>query len=63
MKYEELPIQIKKENTSYNFSNLHKNFDSLGLKAKSSGNKLTIEFDNESQIDDFLNKFTNFSSL
>ena len=43
--------------------NLFLTFDSLGLKAKSSGNKLTIEFDDESQINNFLNKFTNFSSL
>ncbi|MFT5660294.1 MAG: ParB family chromosome partitioning protein [Sulfurimonas sp.] len=59
----EAPVEEKHYKATYNFSNLHKNFDSLGLKAKSSGNKLTIEFDNESQIDDFLNKFTNFSSL
>ena len=63
MKNEEIPVLMKQNKTSYDFSNLHKNFDSLGLKAKSSGNKLTIEFDDESQINDFLNKFTNFSSL
>lgn len=63
IKGEEFPAPVKQNKTSYNFSNLHKNFDSLGLKAKSSGTKVTIEFDNESQINDFLNKFTNFSSL
>ena len=63
IKNEEIPTQIIQNKISYDFSNLHENFNSLGLKAKSSGNKLTIEFDDESQINDFLNKFTNFSSL
>ena len=49
--------------TSYDFSSLHDKFDLLGLKTKNSANKFTIEFDNEAQINDFLNKFTNFSSL
>ncbi|MDB2562141.1 ParB/RepB/Spo0J family partition protein [Sulfurimonas sp.] len=63
MKNEEIVPKKESIETSYDFSNLHNKFDSLGLKTKTSGKKLTIEFDNEAQIDDFLNKFTNFSSL
>lgn len=49
--------------TLYNFSNLHNRLRNLGLKTKDSGNKFTIEFENEDQIENFLNKFTNFSSI
>ena len=63
MKNDDTPVVKKQNKASYDFSDLHENFNSLGLKAKSSGNKFTIEFDNELQISDFLNKFTNFSSL
>ena len=44
---------------TYNFDNLKTKFASFGLKTKTSTNKVTIEFDNEDQINDFLNKFTN----
>ena len=47
----------------YDFSNLKNKFNSLGLKTKTANNKVTIEFDNEDQINDFLNKFTNFSII
>ena len=51
-------IETKKSiQPQYNFSNLKNRFDNLGLKAKTSKNKLTIEFDNENQIEDFLNYF------
>jgi len=39
----------------YDFTNIKEKFDFLGFKAKTSKNKLTIEFDDESQIDDLLN--------
>lgn len=54
---------VKPSKLEYDFSSLHDKFDFLGLKTKNSGNKFTIEFENEDQINDFLNKFTNFSSL
>ncbi len=38
----------------YDFSGIENRFDSLGFKTKSSKNKLTIEFDNKIQIEDFL---------
>jgi ParB family chromosome partitioning protein len=42
---------------SLDFSMLKTRFDSLGLNAKTSKNKLTIEFDSENQIQDFLDYF------
>jgi len=39
---------------SYDFSNLHTKFDTLGLKIKTSKKSLTIEFENEAQISEFL---------
>ena len=62
-KIEDNVVDQKAAQVSYDFTSLHDKFDSLGLKTKTSGKKLTIEFDNEAQINDFLNKFTNFSSL
>lgn len=62
-KIEENIIVKKPTQASYDFSSLHHKFDSLGLKIKTSGKKLTIEFDNEEQINDLLSKFTNFPSI
>jgi ParB family chromosome partitioning protein len=45
---------VKRDVVEYDFSKVKEKFDFLGLKAKSSRNKLTIEFENESQINDFL---------
>jgi len=45
---------IKQVNTpSYNFTNLEDKFFELGLKIKTKANKITIEFENENQIQDF----------
>ncbi len=44
----------KKIQVSYDFTEVKNRFDTLGLKAKASKNKLTIEFDNEEQIANFL---------
>ena len=62
-KVEDNIVEDKVVSATYDFTSLHEKFDSLGLKTKTSGKKLTIEFDDEAQINDFLNKFTNFSSL
>ena len=43
-----------KPTSSYDFSQITHKFETLGLKSKASKNKLTIEFDNEDQIEDFL---------
>jgi len=53
------PKVIKKEKVnSYDFSYVKNRFDTLGLKSKTSQNKLTIEFDNEDQIKEFMNYFS-----
>ncbi len=39
---------------SYDFSSIKNSFNQLGFKTKASKNKFTIEFDDETQIDDFL---------
>ena len=54
-------VSLKKEKSltpMYNFDDLKKKFGFFGLKVKSSNNKLTIEFDNESQIDIFLQQIS-----
>lgn len=63
MKVDEPKKVSTSKKSSYDFSNLKDKFNSLGLKTKATNNKVTIEFDNEEQINDFLNKFTNFSVL
>jgi len=39
---------------SYDFTSIKNSFNQLGFKTKASKNKFTIEFDDETQIDDFL---------
>ncbi|MBU1659055.1 ParB/RepB/Spo0J family partition protein [bacterium] len=46
---------FKTVSVTFDFSKIKNKFDFLGLKAKSSKNKLTIEFDDENQIEEFLN--------
>jgi ParB family chromosome partitioning protein len=47
----------KPQSTQYDFFDLKDRLDMLGFKAKSSQNKITVEFDNETQIEEFLNYF------
>ena len=56
MKKGSTPVEaIKKKSTnSLNFINLQDKFNNLGFKAKSSQNRLTIEFDDESQVEKLL---------
>ncbi|MFT7003316.1 MAG: ParB family chromosome partitioning protein, partial [Sulfurimonas sp.] len=54
MKDEKKPSVIENNFIEYDFSDIKDRFNVLGLKTKTSKNKLTIEFDNESQITDFL---------
>ncbi|EDZ61543.1 chromosome partitioning protein ParB [Sulfurimonas gotlandica GD1] len=54
MKEEKNSSEPKNNFVEYDFSDIKERFDFLGFKAKASKNKLTIEFDNESQISDFL---------
>ncbi|WP_415398117.1 ParB/RepB/Spo0J family partition protein [Sulfurimonas sp. CS5] len=55
MKQEKNSTVVKSSLVEYDFSDIKDRFDTLGFKAKTSKNKLTIEFDDESQISDFLN--------
>lgn len=55
MKEEKNSTVVKSNLVEYDFSDIKDRFDILGFKAKTSKNKLTIEFDDESQISDFLN--------
>ena len=54
MKNEKKPSYAKSTQVEYDFSDIKEIFNNLGYKAKTSKNKLTIEFENESQISDFL---------
>jgi len=54
MKEVDTPKIQKRVEISYNFQSVKERFKSLGFKTKSSNNKLTIEFENEAQIEDLL---------
>jgi len=54
LKEQPLVLKTKMKIESYDFTNLETKFDLLGYKAKSSKNKLTIEFESEKQIQSFL---------
>jgi ParB family chromosome partitioning protein len=54
MKEEKKTSVVKSNFVEYDFSDIKERFDTMGLKAKTSKNKLTIEFDDESQVSDFL---------
>ena len=43
---------------SFNFTSVKEKFTDLGIKVKSSSNKLTLEFDDESQVEEFMNFFS-----
>jgi len=51
------PKQLNKVQ-KYDFTNLKKRFDSLGFNLKASNNKITVEFKDETQIEEFLNYFS-----
>jgi len=48
------PSPVKKSTNNFNFENIQTKFNNLGFKAKSSKNKLTIEFEDESQVEKLL---------
>ncbi|MDA3908677.1 MAG: ParB/RepB/Spo0J family partition protein [Sulfurimonas sp.] len=54
MKKEKTSSVVKNDFAQYDFSDIKEKFDNMGFKVKTSKNKLTIEFDEESQISDFL---------
>jgi ParB family chromosome partitioning protein len=52
------PIE-KEEVVSYDFTSIKEKISKLGFKVKTSKKTLTLEFDNQNQIDDFLDNFPN----
>ncbi|MEA2100797.1 MAG: ParB/RepB/Spo0J family partition protein [Campylobacterota bacterium] len=58
MKENNISIPKKTETVSYDFSNVQNKFNTLGFNSKSLNNKLTIEFSDEKQIEDFLSYFS-----
>jgi ParB family chromosome partitioning protein len=58
MKEEKKSPVVKNDFVEYDFSHIKERFDFLGFKAKTSKNKLTIEFDDENQINDFLSRIS-----
>ncbi|WP_455756560.1 ParB/RepB/Spo0J family partition protein [Sulfurimonas sp.] len=57
MKDDEPVDKYKETIPSFDFSKLQNKLNNFGLEAKSSKNKITIEFDNESQINSFIDLF------
>lgn len=57
MKTPKTKVVKKEAPLSYNFSELQSRFNDLGFKSKVSSNKLVIEFENESQVENMLNWF------
>lgn len=58
MKEDKVTVPEKTIPVSYDFSYVKDRINSLGFHSKSSNNKLTIQFDNESQIEEFLAYFS-----
>ena len=58
MKEKKEPYRESKVTNKYDFSSVVEKFTILGLKTKSSNNKLTIEFQNETQIKDILEQLS-----
>ena len=58
MKTEKLTSKKQIVPSKYDFSSLQEKFVDLGFKAKANNNKLTIEFEDESQIDNMLKWFS-----
>ena len=57
LKEEKTAVSKKDTLPSYDFSDVQDAFNYLGFKSKSSDNKITIQFDNENQVKDFLAYF------
>ncbi|MCX6052145.1 MAG: ParB/RepB/Spo0J family partition protein [Campylobacterales bacterium] len=57
IKEDNQPVTFKEVVKSYDFSKVKSKLSSLGFMSNSSRNKLTIEFLNETQVEEFLNNF------
>ena len=58
LKNKEEVQKVSAKQINYNFSTVEAKFNEIGFKTKSSGNKLTIEFKNEQQIEELLAKLS-----
>ena len=58
IKEQKMVLPKKVETTEYDFSTIKNRFNSLGFNSKSSKNRLTIQFDTENQLEDFLTYFS-----
>ncbi len=50
---------VQNDSPSYDFSNVKQKLNELGLDVKASKNKITINFDSQDEIDEFLSHFRN----
>jgi len=50
---------VQNDSPSYDFSNVKQKLKELGLNVKASKNKITINFDSQDEIDEFLSHFRN----
>ncbi|MBN2817227.1 MAG: ParB/RepB/Spo0J family partition protein [Campylobacterales bacterium] len=56
-KKEPTPVMKKEAKVTYNFNSVNEKFDEYGLKYKNSGNKITLEFSSQAEIEEFLKHF------
>lgn len=59
MKVTESPALVKKEQVSYDFTSLRNRFKNFGFKTKTSTKSITLEFNSQSEIDNFLSYIKN----
>ena len=59
LKQSNLEPEAKLEVITYDFTTIKQKISKLGFKVKSSNKTLTLEFENQNQIDDFLNNLPN----
>jgi len=52
-------VATQSDSPSYNFSNVKATLNELGLHVKASKNKITIDFESQDKIDEFLSHFRN----
>ena len=53
------PVSTQNDSISYNFSNVKEKLRAIGFQVKASKNKITINFESQDEIDEFLSHFRN----
>ena len=56
MKHSDTPVVVKKEEASYNFDSLKRKFNNYGVKIKTSKKSLTLEFNSQEEIEEFMSR-------